>query len=167
MSPANAVLAAIAALTVQRLLGLPPLPGWSTALVVPMVLLVVPLGRDERPSPVAAGLLLGLAWDVVMEPVVGPGGIAWSATALVLRAVATVVADRSPAAWAGFGAIGAGCLTLVQWLVLLPLGVAPALAATRLGLAMLLTGAWCGLLGWVDLADLPARWQRWRTRRLR
>lgn len=163
----TSVVAVIAALVVQRLLGLPPLPAWSAAMVVPMAIVVVPLIRGEQRSPIATAVLLGLAWDIVMEPVVGPGGIAWSATTVVLGVVATVVANRSVAAWAGFGAIGAGVLVAVHWLALLPLGLAPTLGATRLALAMSLTGAWCGLLGWVDAADLPSRWRRWRIRRLR
>ncbi len=161
------VVAAIAALVVQRLLGLPPLPAWSASMMVPMAIIVVPLFRGEQRSPIATAVLVGIAWDIAMEPVIGPGGIAWSAAAVTLGIVATVVADRSAAAWAGFGAIGAGVVVLVHWLALLPLGIAPALSVSRLAIAVGLTGAWCGVLGWVDAADLPRRWQRWRTRRLR
>jgi hypothetical protein len=160
------VLAAGLALVAQRLLGLPPLPPWSSALLIPMVLVVAPAARGHGVAPIA-GLALGLGWDVVMGPVIGPGGIAWSAGALAVGGVAAVVANRSAAAWAAFGALGAAVVLTVQWLALRPLGLAPALGPGRLVVTAVLTGAWCWLVAWIESLDLAGRWIRWRSRRLR
>lgn len=161
------LLAAVAALAAQRLLGLPPLPAWSAGLLVPMVLVVAPAARDSRGGGPWAALLLGLGWDVVVSPVIGPGGIAWSVAALAVGAAARVVADRSPGAWFGFGALGAVAVVAAEWLALWPLGLAPALGTGRILTVALLTGGWCGAVGWIGSLDLPARWRRWRSRRLR
>ncbi len=87
-----------------------------------------------------------IAWDILLEPVVGPGGIAWSAAAVALYALAGVVADRSAKAWAGFGAVGAAVIFVVHHLALFPLGLAPSFTAMHLIRTTLLTGAWCGLV---------------------
>ncbi len=161
------LLAAVAALAAQRLLGLPPLPTWSAAMLVPMVLLVAPAVRERPGGGPWAALVLGLAWDVVVSPVIGPGGIAWSAAALAVGAAARVFANRTVVAWFGLGAVGASVVVLVEWLALWPLGLSPALGAGRLVTVALLSGAWCGSVGWIGSLDLPARWRRWRSRRLR
>lgn len=161
------LLAAVAALTAQRLLGLPPLPAASAALLVPMVLVVAPAVRDRRARGPWSALLLGLGWDVVVSPVIGPGGIAWSVAALAVATAAGVVADRTAGAWFGFGALGAAVVVVAEWLALWPLGLAPAMGVGRLLTTALLTGTWCGAVGWIGSLDLPARWRRWRSRRLR
>jgi hypothetical protein len=156
-----------ATLLLQYLLGLPGMPHWSVDLMVPMVWVVGPsLLRHERQWPYLA-LTVGLAWDLLLEPIVGPGGIAWSASALVCWGLAVVVADRSPRAWFAFGAVGAAVVILVRQLALLPLGQAAPLLWVSLFRSILLTGIWCGMVSWIIVLDLPQRWRRYRARRLR
>lgn len=156
----------IASFIVQRLLGLPGLPSWGSGLLVPAVWLVVVATRAERPSPLLVGLGVGAVWDIVMEPVLGPGAIAWSAAAVVLAWTASWVADRSPRIWAALGALAAAAVHLVHWLALLPLGVATPLRWRWLVLSVTLTGLWCGLVGWSLTVDLAGRWALYRRRRL-
>jgi hypothetical protein len=151
----------------QRLLGLPGLPAWGTGLLVPAVWLVAVATRTERPSPLLVGLVIGAAWDVVMEPLLGPGAIAWSAAALATVWTASWVADRSPRMWAALGALTAIIVHLVHELALLPLGVATPLRWWTVAVSALLTAAWCGLVGWLLTLDLAARWAFYRHRRLR
>jgi len=155
------------ALTVQRALGWPGGPQWAPLLLLPMVFLVGPalLHHDRRWVHLA--IALGLAWDVVLEPVIGPGGIAWSAGALVIARLASIVADRSAKAWFAFGATGAATVTLARWLALLPLGISTAWRWTDLALCVGLTAAWCCLVGWTLTLDLPTRWRRHRAKKLR
>lgn len=154
-------------LAAQRVLGLPGLPGWAADPLLPAVWIVAAALRSrERPWPLAA-LLIGLGWDLVLEPVVGPGGIAWSAAALALNGLAGVVADRSPKAWAGFGATAAALVTLVHHLAVLPLGLGSSLSAAQVLRTAVFTGAWCGLVGLVSALGLPQRWRTLRARRLR
>jgi hypothetical protein len=159
---------ALVTLLVQRLLGSPGLPTLWTAVELPMVWIVWPTmcRHDRRWIPYA--VLLGLMWDVVMnQPVIGPAGIAWSATAVVLHSLASMIADRSPLAWAIFGCVGAMLVTLILQVCLLPLGLATLPTWTHLGQIGLATGAWCGLVGWTLTLDLPTRWANHRARRLR
>ena len=103
----------------------------------------------------------------MLEPVVGPGGIAWSAAALALNGLAGVVADRSPKAWAGFGVAAAVIVTLVHHLAVLPLGLGSSLSAAQVLRTAVFTGAWCGLVGLVFALNVPQRWRALRARRLR
>jgi cell shape-determining protein MreD len=155
------------ALTIQRALGWPGGPTWAPLLLLPMVFLVGPalLHHDRRWVHLA--IILGLAWDVVLESVIGPGGIAWSIAALVTARLAGIIADRSAKAWFAFGAVGAATLTLARQLVLLPLGISEAWRWTDLALSVGLTALWCGLVGWTLALDLPARWRSYRARKLR
>jgi len=154
-------------LIVQVALGWPESPGWLSAILLPMVFVVgPPLLLEERRWPHFA-LALGLAWDLVLEPVVGPGAIAWSAGAVAVSAVVPLVADRSPRAWLAFGALGAAIMIVVRNLALVPLGLAADLTWGYLLLSVLLTSLWCGLVGWVIALDLPARWRSHRARTLR
>ncbi len=154
-------------LVAQVALGLPGSPTWMTAILLPMVFVVgAPLMMAERRWPHFA-LLLGLAWDLVLEPVVGPGAIAWSASAVALGFVVPLVADRSPRAWVAFGALGAGLMIVVRHLALIPLGLATELTGRYLLLSIVLTSLWCGLVGWIIALDLPTRWITHRARRLR
>jgi hypothetical protein len=156
-----------ATLTAQRALGWPGAPSWFTLPLLPVVFLVGPalLRHDRRWVHLA--IVLGLAWDIVLESVVGPGGIAWSAGALVTARLAGFVADRSAKAWLSFGAIGALTVSVVRRLALLPLGISEAWSWTDLALCVGLTAALCGLVGWVLALDLPTRWRRYRARKLR
>lgn len=161
------LLLALAVLLLQIVLGLPGAPSWCAAVFLPMVFIVGgPLRSAERRWPHSA-IGLGLAWDVLFEPVIGPGAIAWSAAAVVLGAVVPLVADRSPKAWTAFGALGATLVIVVRYLALLPLGLAAALSWSSALTTILLTAFWCGLVGWVIALDLPVRWRGYRARKLR
>jgi hypothetical protein len=153
-------------LAAQRIVGMPGLPMWSSEIFLPAAWLVGPalLRHDRR--WVYYAVLLGLGWDLLLEPIVGPGGIAWSAAALSLSALAGVVADRSPRAWAGFGAICALVVIFARRVALLPLDLVAPLTPFSVVRSTLLTALWCGLIGVVLALDLPARWQAYRVRKL-
>ena len=154
-------------LVLQRVLGMPGMPAWFGYLMLPMIWIVAAsLARKERHWPYEA-LLLGLAWDLLLGPVVGPGGIAWTAACLSLYGLASVVADRSPRAWAAFGAVGAVVVILVQRLALMPLGLANFLTISQLALSAVLTGLWCGFVGAVLALDLGKHWRAYHVRKLR
>jgi hypothetical protein len=160
-------LLAAAALVLQRILGLPGLPAWAPEILLPMALIVgSTLRSTERRWPFDA-LLLGLFWDLMLEPVVGPGGIAWTATSLCLIAMGGFVADRSAKSWAAFGAVGALVLTTAYHLALVPLGLASSLTLSSLLRTAALTGLWSGLVGVVLALDLPKQWRAYRVRKLR
>jgi cell shape-determining protein MreD len=161
-----AVLVAVT-LVLQRVLGMPGMPAWFGHLILPMIWIVAAsLVRKERHWPYEA-LLLGLAWDLLFGPVVGPGGIAWTAACLSLYGLASVVADRSPRAWAAFGAVGAVVVILVQRLAVMPLGLASFLTFGQLAWSALLTGLWCGFVGTVLALDLGKHWRAYQVRKLR
>ena len=165
----KAKIAIFAALTLiaQRTFGLPGMPAWLGHIILPMVWVVAAsLVRKERHWPYEA-LLLGLAWDLLFGPVVGPGGIAWTAACLSLYGLASVVADRSPRAWLAFGAVGTLVVILVQRLAVMPLGLATSLTVRNLMWSVLLTGLWCGLVGTVLAFDLGKHWRAYRLRKLR
>jgi hypothetical protein len=163
----KAALLAAAALVLQRALGWPGMPSWAGLVVLPMVFVVGPslLRYDRRWTLLA--IVLGLGWDLMLEPVVGPGGIAWSAAALALSALAGIVADRSPKAWFAFGAASTSTVPGVQSLALLPLGLTSPVDWRLLLLTTLATAVWCGVVGWMRALDVPARWRSYRARTLR
>jgi hypothetical protein len=151
----------------QVVLGWPVSPGWLSTILLPMVFVVgPPLLMEERRWPHFA-LALGLVWDLLFEPVVGPGAIAWSAAAVAVSAVAPLVADRSPRAWWAFGALGATLMILARHIALIPLGLSTDLTMHYLLFSVGLTSLWCGVVGWVIALDLPSRWQARRARKLR
>jgi len=161
------VILAVVTLIIQRVLGMPGMPAILSQIILPMVWIVAAsLIRKERYWPYEA-LLLGLAWDLLFGPVVGPGGIAWTASCLGLYGLASVVADRSPRAWAVFGAVGTVVVILVQRLAVMPLGFATSLTLQDLMLSALLTGVWCGLVGTVMALDFGTHWRAYRVRKLR
>ena len=161
------VLLVAAALAVQAALGWPGAPRWGSAILLPMVFVIgPPLLREERRWPHAA-LALGLAWDLALEPVIGPGAIAWSAAAVTVAALVPLVADRSVRAWVAFGAIGATVMILARHLARWPLGLPSDLSWRWLLLSIGLTALWCGAVGWLLALDLPERWRAHRARKLR
>jgi cell shape-determining protein MreD len=161
-----AVLVAVT-LVLQRVMGMPGMPAWFGHLILPMIWIVAAsLVRKERHWPYEA-LLLGLAWDLLFGPVIGPGGIAWTAACLSLYGLASVVADRSPRAWAAFGAVGAVVVILVQRLAVMPLGLASFLTLSQLAWSALLTGLWCGFVGTILALDLGKYWRAYQVRKLR
>jgi hypothetical protein len=162
------VAVAVVTLALQRLLGWPGFPAALSLLLLPAVCGVAPVMRGQPRRMALLGGALGLASDLVMsEPVIGPGGIAWSAAAALLATLAALIADRRPRTWAGMGAIVAVVVLVVHHLALRPLGLAPDLGPLAVVASAVATGLWCGLVGWVVLLDLPARWVRYRARRLR
>lgn len=164
---ARVVVLAASTLVVQRVFGMPGMPAWLPNIILPMVWIVAAsLIRKERHWPYEA-LLLGLAWDLLFGSVVGPGGIAWTAACLSLYALASVVADRSPRAWLGFGGVGAAIVILVQRLAEWPLGLTTSLTVENLLWSMVLTGLWCGLVGMVLALDFAKHWRAYRVRKLR
>ena len=166
MKPRIVLLVAVT-LIVQRVLGIPGMPAFLSQIILPMVWIVAAsLIRKERFWPYEA-LLLGLAWDLLFGSVVGPGGIAWTASCLGLYGLASVVADRSPRAWAAFGAVGAVVVILVQRLAVMPLGLATSLTLQQLMWSALLTGVWCGLVGTFLALDFGKHWRAYRVRKLR
>jgi hypothetical protein len=151
----------------QRLLGVPGLPAWASEALLPMAFLVGPALGEKPWRGALPGLWLGLAWDLALEPVVGPGGIAWCAAALTVRFAGGVLADRSTRAWAALGGVGALLVVLVRAAAEMPLGVLSGFGADHVLRAAALTAGWCGLVGWITGLDLPVRWRRYRSRRLR
>lgn len=151
----------------QRLLGVPGAPPWASELLLPMVFLVDPALRDTARQRAMHFLWLGLAWDLVLEPVVGPGGIAWSASALAMNALGGVLADRSTRAWAALGGLGALLVALTRAAAELPLGVLSPFGLDHVLRSVALTAGWCGLVGFLLGLGLPDRWRRYRARRLR
>jgi hypothetical protein len=161
------VVLAVTTLAIQRLFGVPGMPTFLSLIILPMVWIVaLSLTRKERHWPWEA-LILGLAWDLLLEPVVGPGGIAWTASCLSLYALAAVVADRSPKAWAAFGAVGTAIVSLTQRLAETPLGIATSLSLQTVLWSSLLTGLWCGVVAITLALDLGKRWRAYRLRKLR
>ena len=155
-------------LVAQRILGAPGFPVWLSEInLVAVWIVALSLWTTQRGWPYEA-LALGILWDLALsQPVIGPGGIAWSATALGLATLAGLVADRSPKAWAGFGALAAPAIILIHWLCLLPLGLELSLTAAHLLRSALLTGVWCGMVGFVLAIDLPKHLRNMRLRKLR
>lgn len=157
----------VVTLIMQRIFGVPGMPKPFSFIILPMVWIVaLSLIRKERHWPYEA-LILGLAWDLLLGPVVGPGGIAWTAACLGLYALAAVVADRSPKAWAAFGAVGAVVVILVQRLAEVPLGLSTSLTLEDVIWSSLLTGLWCGVAGTAVALDFGKRWRAYRVRKLR
>jgi hypothetical protein len=154
-------------LLLQRGLGVPGGPEFLSLLVLPMVWVVGPALLDNSRRWVWIALVMGLTWDVLLEPIVGPGGIAWSAAALVVVRLATFVADRSSKAWFAFGAVGTAVVLLVHRLVLMLLGGHEPWRWIDLASSVGVTALWCGLVGWILALDLPTRWRAYRARKLR
>ncbi len=154
-------------LAAQRLLGHPQAWPVAAALLFPMPWIVGPPLQelDHRWYWLSFGI--GFGWDLLFEPVIGPGVIAWSAAALMTWFGCSVVAERRGRAWFAFGVGG----TLVFWLIrsvcYLPLDLPGTPTWSWVGISVILTGVWCALVHGVIALKLPERWQQHRTRRLR
>lgn len=157
----------VSTLVVQRVLGMPGFPPWCGEVVLPMVFLVAPALRSSEGHRIWWALGLGLAWDVTLEPVVGPGGISWTAAAVALHGMASFLADRTPRAWLVCGGVATVVLLIMRELALSPLGLGTPLVWVTLLRSAALTGLWCGAVGGVMALDLPSRWRRYHARRLR
>ena len=151
----------------QRAMGSPGGPDWAGFVLLPMAWLAgsAVLATGQRWIWIA--LVIGLGWDFLLEPIIGPGGIAWSAAALVIHRLATIIADRSPKAWFAFGMVGSSVVLLMHRLALLPLGIHQGWHWMDLGVTVLATAIWCGLVGWIFSLDIAARWRSYRARKLR
>jgi hypothetical protein len=157
----------LATMVGQRILGAPGLPVWCADIQLLTVWLVAPALRFDDRRWIYFAVLLGIVWDILGQPVIGPGGIAWSTAALALSALAVVVADRSFRAWAAFGAVAAVVVVLVHSLVLMPLGFPPSLTAVRIFRTALFSGLWCGTVAAIVAIDFPKHWRAYRLRKLR
>ena len=154
-------------LVLQRAMCAPGGPEWASFVLLPMAWLAGSAVLETGRRWVWAALVIGLGWDLLLEPVIGPGGIAWSAAALVIHQLAGIIADRSPKAWFAFGAVGTSVVILFHRLALLPLGVSESWRWIDLGATVLATALWCGLVGWVLSLGLIGKWRAYRARRLR
>ena len=154
-------------LVIQYSLGWPGVPGWAGDVTIPMVFLVAACMLFHGQKWPYLPLVIGLGWDLLMEGIIGPGGIAWGATALILERLATVVADRKPRAWVVFGAFGGILVVFIRFLALIPLGLSLPLTLAGLFRVGILTGLWCGLIGSIIELNPAQRWLHFRARRLR
>ena len=160
-------LLAVVTLMVQRALGWPGMPSWAGLVTLPMVLVVAAALLRHGARWTQLAIPLGVGWDLLLESVIGPGGIAWSAAALALSGLAGVIADRSPKAWFAFGAAGTAVMLLTREATLVPLGLWRPIQWTPLLINLLTTASLCGLVGWLRMRDLPSRWRNYRARKLR
>jgi hypothetical protein len=161
------ILLFVATMIGQRVLGSPALPAWCAEIQLLSVWLVAASLKLEARRWVYWAAALGLCWDLLGQPVIGPGGIAWSAAALALSILAVIVADRTFKAWAIFGAVAAAIAITIHALAILPLGFEPSLTAARLLRTAAFSGLWCGAVGVVLAVDFPKYWRAYRLRRLR
>jgi hypothetical protein len=162
-----ALLLMVSTVAAQRLLSLPHAPPWFALVLLPMPWVVGPPLLTDNHRWYVFSFGLGVVWDALFEPVIGPGAISWSAAAAVCWALAGVVVNRGARAWFSFGLLA----TVVFWAVralsqsLLGLQLTPNLVSVALsGLA---SGILCGCVGWTYRIDMPRRWRTFRARRLR
>lgn len=159
--------AAVLSFVVQWILGMPVFPAWAQGVLLPMVWVVGPPMRHRTQHVFLTGLGLGLTWDLLFEPIVGPGAIAWSAAALIVAWTVRRVGKHSVLSW---GLLGAGGTVLVagfRFLALIPLGraVPPPLVQIAAGTAG--TGLLCAVAVLILGMDLSGRVRRYRRGRLR
>ncbi len=154
-------------LAIQRLLGHPQAAPLAAAVLLPMPWVIGPplLAQERNWYWLAFGI--GIAWDLLFEPVIGPGAIAWSAPALCAWLGASVVAERRFRAWFAYGAGGALVFWITRSVCYFPLGFSGTPTWSWIGASVLLTGIWCATVYAILALDLPMRWRRQRARRLR
>lgn len=157
----------VATLVLQHLIGHPRVAIAVTALLLPMPWIVGPplLGLDRRWYWLSFGI--GLGWDLVFEPAIGIGMIAWSAAALVVHGLSGVVAKQKAGAWFAFGSAGALVFWLTLGLVGMTIGMPLGAPWIHLLLSALLTGFWCLIVYLAIAFNAPQRWRLVRARRLR
>lgn len=155
------------AFSAQAALGLPGAWPMAAALLLPMPWVVGPpmLTADHRWY--ALSFLVGLVWDALFEPVIGPGAIAWSGASLLAWSYARVATDRSPRSWFVLGAVGALAVALLRGLCLIPLDINAFTSWQWLVSSLAFTAVWCGFVGWVISMNLANRWRVYRSRTLR
>ena len=74
----------------QRLLGQPQTTFLATAILLPMPWVIGPPLLLQNRRWYWLSFAIGFAWDLLFEPVVGIGAIAWSAPALMTWLASTV-----------------------------------------------------------------------------
>ncbi len=151
----------------QWILGLPAAPTWLQGVLLPMVWIIGPPMRHRFDHIFVAGLGLGLGWDLLFEPIIGPGAFAWSAAALAVAWTIRKVGDHSARSWGVLGAGGALLVSGLRYVALLPLGLAVPPRFLDLVIGAVSTGLWCALVAFILAADLPGRVRRYRRSRLR
>lgn len=159
--------AVILSFVAQWILGMPSLPTWAQGIMIPMVWIVAPPMRHHSEHVFVIGLGLGLAWDLLFEPVVGPGAIAWSAAALIVAWTVRRIGEHSALSWGLLGAGGALLVVAFRVVVQAPLGMASPPSPLLVATGALGTGLWCSWVAWILGMDLPGRIRRYRRSRLR
>lgn len=154
-------------LTAQRLLGHPKVFPPAAALLLPMPWLIGPPLLDFDRRWYWLSFSIGLGWDLLFEPVIGIGAIAWSAAALAIWAGTSIAAERRLRAWFAAGVAGTLVFWLFRSLCLLPLGMSGAPTWAWIGGSAVLTGIWCTTVRGVMILDPSSRWKQHRARRLR
>ncbi len=151
----------------QRLLGSISAHPLAAALLLPMPWIIAPPLLRLDLNWYWLAFPLGLGWDIVFEPVIGPGAVAWSVPALLTWIGASIVAERKAPMWFVAGAAGTILFWSVRALCMIPLDL-PAMPTWHwLGISAALTGLWCVLVQTVLTQDIPGRWRSYRSRRLR
>jgi len=157
----------ILTLAVQRLLGGISSHPYAAAVLLPMPWIIAPPLRRFDLNWYWLSFPLGLGWDILFEPVIGPGAVAWSVPALVIWAGASIVAKRKAPMWFVSGAVGTILFWSVRALCMIPLDL-PAMPTWRwLAISALVTGLWCVVVQTILTQDLPGKWRSYRSRRLR
>lgn len=154
-------------LAAQRLLGHPKVFASAAALLLPMPWLVGPPLLDFDRRWYWLSFPIGLGWDLLFEPIIGIGAIAWSAAALASWAGASIAAERRLRAWFAAGVAGALIFWLVRSFCLWPLGLSGAPAWSWIAGSALVTGIWCTSVRGIMILDPSTRWKQHRARRLR
>jgi hypothetical protein len=154
-------------LAVQRLLGHPKASILATALLLPMPWLIGPPLLDFDRRWYWLSFPIGIGWDLLFEPVIGIGAIAWSVPALMAWMVTSIAAERRAGAWFAAGAGGTVVFWLIRSICSMPLDLPGTPTWSWIGASALMTGVWCTVVYGVMALDLPARWRQHQIRRLR
>lgn len=163
----TALMLIVATLAAQRVLSLPQAPLWATALLLPMPWVVGPALLTDNRRWYSMSFAVGLLWDALFEPVIGPGAISWSCAAAVAWGLAGVIVNRGPRSWFAFGSLGAAVFWSVRLLSQAIVGLHLTPGLTWVFGSILLSGLLCGFIGWLLWIDLPRQWRMFRARRLR
>ncbi len=159
--------AVVLSYVVQWILGMPAFPTWAQGVLLPMVWVVGPPMRHSTRHVFLTGLGLGLAWDLLFEPIVGPGAIAWSAAALIVAWTVRRVGKHSALSWGLLGAGGTALVAGCRFLSLLPLGRAASPPLVQIAAGTVGTGLVCSVAALILGMNLPGRIRRYRRGRLR
>jgi len=154
-------------LAAQSLLGHPKAPFLGAAILLPMPWLIGPPLLDFNRRWYWLSFPIGVGWDLLFEPVIGIGAIAWSAPALITWFGTSIAAERRTRAWFAAGAGSTVVFWLIRSLCYLPMDLPRMPTWTWIGISAVLTGVWCVTVHIVIVLDLPTRWRQRQARRLR